>query len=278
MQVKIQLRRAAALLLWLAGLAGVAQAVEFNETEKAPRALAGAELKTRAESYTASFAKLSDASPLEMVSSKAIALEHFELEWQLDRALEDKRPLEDLSALGLVRHGDGFSIDYSAFPQWQPFYEILASFVPTMNMVDVGPMLVARGFRESDVAAIQGYVETHDLKTETAARTLPMAIGFSKVVKKYDRIKRPAGKDQVFAFLYQRDKAVAETRRAWAEGLLRTLDDQRVRILRSCFSEMKGVGYKSPDDVEAGVASLLAAMRLPDYEQRATAEARGVTP
>jgi hypothetical protein len=82
----------------------------------------------------------------------------------------------------------------------------------------------------------------------------------------------------VFAFLYQRDKVVAETRRAWAEGLIRTLDDQRARILQSYFSEMQSMGYWSPDDVEAGVANMLAIMRLPDYEQRATAEARGVTP
>jgi len=61
MQVKIRLRHAAHLLLWLAGFAGAAQAVEFNETLKAPRAMAGAELKTQAEGYSADFARLRDA-------------------------------------------------------------------------------------------------------------------------------------------------------------------------------------------------------------------------
>ena len=153
-----------------------------------------------------------------------------------------------------MKHENGFRIDYNAFPQWQPFPETLASLMPTMSMDDAGPQLVARGFRESDVAALRSYLETHDLKAETSARTLPIAISFSKVVKKYDRIKRPVGKDLVFSFLYQRDKAEAEVRRAWAEGLIRTLDDQRVRVLHSYFSEIQGIGYWSPDDAEAGVA------------------------
>ena len=140
------------------------------------------------------------------------------------------------------------------------------------------PQLVARGFRESDVAALQNYLAAHDLKAETSARTRPIAISFSKVVKKYDKIKRPVGKDQVLAFLYQREKVEVEARRAWAEGLIRSLDDQRVRILQSCFSEIQSTGFWAPDDVEAGVANMLAVMRLPDYEQRASAEAAGATP
>ena len=153
-----------------------------------------------------------------MVTDQALTRERFDLEWQLTRALEEKRPLEDLSALGLEKHENGFRIDYNAFPQWQPFPETLASLMPTLNMDAAGPLLVARGFRESDVAALRSYLETHDLKADTSARTLPIAISFSKVVKKYDKIKRPVGKDLVFSFIYQRDKVEAEARRAWAEG------------------------------------------------------------
>jgi len=265
-------------LLMLASFAGGAQAVEFDEKIKAPKVTGGAELKTQAENYSASFARLRTASPAELVTNQALTQERFDVEWQLKRALEDKRPLEDLSALGLEKFENGFRIDYNAFPQWQPFNEMLATLMPTMNMDIAGPQLVARGFRGSDAAALRNYLETHDLAAATSARTLPMAIGFSKVVKKYDKIKRPVGKDVVLSFLYQRSKVEAEVRRAWSEGLIRTLDDQRVRVLHSYFSEMQGTGYWAPDDVEAGVANLLAVMRLPDYEQRATAEARGVAP
>ena len=266
------------VMLILASFAGSAQAVEFDEKIRAPMNRGGAELKTQAESYAASFARLSTASPAEMVTNGALSQERFDLEWQLTRALEDKRPMEDLSALGLVKHENGFRIDYNAFPQWQPFPEKLASLMPTMSMDAVGPLLVARGFRDSDVVALRNYLETHDLDMETSSRTLPIAISFSRVVRKYDKIRRPVGKDLVFSFLYQRDKTGVEARRAWSEGLIRTLDDQRVRVLQSYLSEIQGVGYWSPSDAEAGVANLLATMRLPDYEQRATAEAAGGAP
>jgi hypothetical protein len=269
---------AAGLLLCFASLAGVAQAVEFDEKLKAPMAIGTAELKSMAQSYSASFARWNEASPAEQVRNKALTFEHFNLEWQIERAMEDKRPLDDLSALGLVKHEGGFRIDYNAFPQWQPFPEVLASLVPTLSLDTVGPLLINRGFRESDVAALKNYVETHSLKAATSARTLPIAISFSKVVKKYDKIKRPVGKDVVFSYLYQRDKVGAEARRAWAEGLIQVLDDQRVRVLHSYFAEMQGSRYWLPDDADAGIANLLALMRLPDYEQLATAEARGESP
>jgi hypothetical protein len=271
-------RVAAVLLLWLSSMAGAAQAVEFDEKLKAPRAMGGPELKSTAQSYSASFTRVREASPAELVTNKALFLEHFNLEWQINRALDDKRPLEDLSALGFVAHEGGLRVDYGAFPQWQPFPELLASLVPTWSMENVGPLLVNRGFRASDVAALKNYVDTHDLKVATSARTLPIAISFSKLVKKYDKLKYPVGKDVVFSFLYQRSKVEAEARRAWSEGLIRTLDDQRVRVLHSYFAEMPGIGYWAASDVDAGVANLLAVMRLPDYEQRATAEARGVSP
>jgi len=270
--------RVFAWLLMLAGFTGHAQAVEFDEKVKAPMARTGVELKTQAESYSASFARLRDASPVEMVSSKALTQEHFELEWQLERALEDKRQLEDLSAVGLVKHENGFRIDYAAFPQWNPFSDVLTDLLPTMPMDIAGPQLIARGFRESDIAALRSYLETHNLKSAVSAKTLPLAVGFSKLVKKYDKIKRPPGKDLVFSFLYQRGKVEAEVQRDWSEGLIRTLDDQRARVLHSYFMEMQSTGYWLPDDVEAGVTSLLAVMRLPDYEQRARNEAEGVTP
>jgi len=274
----------AGLLLWFASLAGVAQAVEFDEKLMAPMVKGGAELKSMAENYSTSFARLSNTSPAELVTSKALFLEHFDLEWQIKRAMEDKRPMEDLSALGLEKDANGaFRIDFNAFPQWQPFSETLASMMPAVSLDTAGPLLINRGFRESDVAAIRKYIETHDIQAAASARTLPIAISFSKVVKKYDKIKRPVSKDLVFAYLYQRDKADADVRREWSEGLIKLLDDQRVRVLHSYFAEMKSTGVWAASDTEAGVAGLLALLRLPDFEQRAVAEsrraeARGATP
>jgi len=267
---------AAGLLLWFASIAGVAQAVEFDEKLKAPMAKGAAELKSMGESYSASFARLSNVSPAAVVTNKALFLEHFDLEWQIKRALEDKRPMEDLSAIGLVKDESGsLRIDFNASPQWQPFPEILASMMPIISLDTAGPLLVNRGFRESDVAAIRSYIETHDVEAAASARTLPIAISFSKVVKKYDKIKRPVSNDLVFSYIYQRNKADAEARREWSEGLIHVLDDQRVRVLHSYFAEVKSTGVWSASDTEAGIAGLLALLRLPDFEQRAIAESRG---
>jgi hypothetical protein len=266
------------MTLILAGFAGGAQAVEFDEKVKAPMVRNGVELKTQAEGYSASYARLSNASPVEMVSSKALTQEFFEVKWQFERAIDAQRPLEDLSAVGLEKYENGLRIDFSKFPQWNPFTEVLTDLVPATSAEIYGPPLVARGFRDSDITAMRNYVESHNLKSMMSAKTLPLAISFSKVVKKYDKIKRPAGNDLVFAFLHQRGEIEAQVKREWAEGLIRALDEQRVRILHSYFMEMQTTGYWLPDDADAGVANMLAVMRLPDYEQRATAAAKGVAP
>lgn len=270
---------AAALCLALAVFAGSAKAVEFNESLKAPQLKGAAEIKTMAENYSATFARLDAASPAELVTDRSLFLERFDLEWQLQRALDEKRTLEDLSAVGLVKQADGsISIDMGAYPQWHPFVQKLTSLLPSMNLDNLSSLLINRGFRETDVVALKDYIATHNLKAATTSKTLPIAISFSKAVKKLDKMKRPVTNDLVFSFLYQRSKAEALAEREWAEGLLQVLDAQRVRILHSYFSEMKGKKIWAADDVEAGVAGVLAQMRLPDYEQRAIAEATGVTP
>jgi len=42
--------------------------------------------------------------------------------------------------------------------------------------------------------------------------------------------------------------------------------------------EIKASSTWSPDDIATGIPELLAMVRKPDYEQRATAEAKGVAP
>jgi hypothetical protein len=266
-------------LALLAGLAGAAQAVEFDEKLKVPMVKGAPELKAMAESYSATFARLAAASPTETMTNKALFLEHFDLEWQLTRALDEGRPLDDLSAIGLVKREDGsIEIHLNAFPQWASFTDALVAMMPTMNYDIAGPLLINRGFRESDIAAIKNYVATHDLKAATAAKTLPIAISFSRLIKKYDRQKLAVGRNLVYSFIYQREKAEALAQREWAEGLLQGLDAQRVRVLHSYFDEMTSVSVWGPSDTEAGIAGVLALMRLPDYEQRAIAEAKGVAP
>ena len=274
----VRIKCAAALCLALASFAGGARAVEFNETLQTPL-VKGAELKNLAESYSSTFARLEAASPTESITNQSLFLQHFDVEWQIQRAVDQKRLPEDLGAVGLVKKEDGsISIDLAEYPQWDPFAQKISSFLPEMNFDSVGPLLINRGFRESDVIALKEYVASRKLKSEVAAKALPITLSFSRLVKKYDNTKRPVGNDLVFSYLYQRSKAEALAKREWAAGVLKVLDPQRVRVLHSYFYEMKGRATWAASDVDAGTAVLLALMRLPDFEQRAMAEAKGVAP
>jgi hypothetical protein len=265
----------ALLMVTLASLAGLAQAVEFDEKVKAPQAKLGTELQATAEGYADAFSR-SQASPLELVANKPLFVEYFDLKWRLTRAIDERRPLGDQSALGLEARGDGsYRVDTNAHPQWRPFAETLAMMLPVLDFNVAGPELVNRGFREKDVTALQNYLGIHDLDAMTSRAALPVALSFSKIVKKYDRIKRPIGKDLALSYIYQRNRADAEARREWAEGALKVLDPQSVRVLHSYFGEMHGSLLWAPTDADVGISEMLSAMRRPDYEQRAVDAAKG---
>lgn len=271
--------RVVALVLMLAGFAGGAQAVEFDEKLKAPLMKDPAALRSQAESYVAKFTALQAAGPRELISNRALAAQRFDLTWQIQQAIDTHRPLGDLRTLGMEARDDGsYRVDYNASPQWQQFDEILLAWLPTTNWDMFGMQLIERGFRTEDVAAIRDYVTTHDPRKLSLQRSLPLAVSFSKVVKKYDRIKRPVDDGLVLSYLYQRTKVGAETNREWADGLLNTLDTQRARILMAYLSEMSSTGVWAPSDQRTGIDYLLGLMRLPNYEQLAAAEAEGVKP
>jgi hypothetical protein len=274
----VRSRYTAILCLALSAFAGGARAVEFDEKLKAPQAKTAAEVRTLAESYSATFARLEAVSPAELVTNKPLFLDHFDLKWQVQMALDEKRPLEDLSAMGLQAKDGRLHINYAEHPQWDPLPRKLALMLPNMNLENLGPLLVNRGFRESDVTALGDYLATHDPKLAGYSKTLPIAISFSRLVKKLDKLKVPVSKRLVLSYIYQRNQAEELAQLDWAQGLLGVLDAQRGRVLLSYLSELRGVGVWGPDNVEAGIADLLSLMRLPDYEQRATAEAKGVAP
>jgi hypothetical protein len=206
-------------------------------------------------------------------------MERFDLGWQLQRAIDAKRPLGDLSDAGFVSRGDGsYAIDYEAHPEWHRLDEAIAGWLPQVDWTALGAELRARGFRDADVAALKTYVQSNDLRRISAQKTLPMTINFSRVVRKLDRVKRPVPDGLVMSYLYQRSRADAEATRDWVQGLLQTLDAQRTRILLSYFDEMTFTGVIAPDDQRAGIDEQLRLVRLPDFEQLAITEAKEGTP
>ena len=270
---------AAAVVALFASVAGVAHAVEFDEKLKAPRVLDGATFRSQAQSFSARFTAVQAADPQAAVIERGLFAERFQATWQMQDAIDAHRPLGDLSSLGFMSREDGgYDIDYNAFPQWQRLDELFATMLPQFPWESIGAVLVSRGFRPSDVEILKDYIATHDARKASLRDSLPLAVSFSKLVKKYDKIKRPVPDALVLSYLYQRARLEAESTRAWTEGLLTTLDAQRGRILVAFFSEMETKGILAPSDQQGGIAEQLRILRLPNFEQLVTAEVNGGTP
>jgi hypothetical protein len=274
-----RLARAAAVIAMFASVAGAAHAVEFDEKVKAPMVKDPAAFRSQAQSFSARYAALQAADPLATVTDRSLFSERFQVTWQLQQAIDTHRPLGDLAAVGFVSRGDGaYDIDYNAFPQWQRLDELFARLLPQYPWESYSAVLVSRGFRPADVEILENYIASHDASKAAQRDLLALAVSFSKLVKKYDKIKRPVPDALVLAYLYQRASLDAEATRAWTAGLLGNLDAQRGRILVALFSEMTSTGILAPSDQQAGIAEQLRILRLPNFEQLATAAANGGTP
>ena len=266
--------------LWLlASITASATAADFDERLKAPRVQDVARLRSEARSYSTRFAEQQAAAPEKLVANPALSRERFDLRWQITQAIDAHEPLGDLSAIGLEATGDGaYRMDFASAPQWNALEELLVGLLPKANWDGLGPQLIARGFRPEDVAALREYVATHDGLAAARQKSLPIAVAFSRYVKKLDKLKRPVTDDMVLSYLYQQRRAHADAVREWAQGLFGTVDAQRGRILVSYFSENPGGGLWTPSDRRAGIADVLATARLPNYEQLAKEEAQGMNP
>src|SRR5688572_5659559 len=256
-----------------------AQAVEFDEKLKAPMMKSQAALHSQVQAYAARFVAVRDASPEQLIRNSALAREKFDLRWQIESAIDGRQPLDEFAAFGLTPRGDGsYSVDLGEHPEWDALHETMAGILSRTNLEATAPELVNRGFRPEDIVTLKEYIAANNPDTAAATVTLPIALGFGRTVRKYDKIKRPVPDAVVISYLYQRARASSESNRLWVEGLLDRLDAQRGRILLSSFLEMKPVSVWAPENLAAGIAALLAEVRRPDFEERVKAEAKGVAP
>jgi hypothetical protein len=274
-----RLRAVASLMFVLASLAGIARAVEFDEKLKAPMAKDVGTLKAQSESFGARFAQLHLTTPQETVTNAAVAREQFDLRWQAQQSVDQRQSMEDLAALGFKSLGDGsYTIDVNSFPQWNLLHEEAAAVFPTVDWNEAAPGFIRRGFREQDVATVKDYIATHDVLAAARQHSAAVSIAFSKVIKKIDRLKQPVPDSLVLSYVYQRQRAASESQRVWLADMLQKLDAQRVRIVMSTLDEMLPTTTWLPEDPAAVIADVLAAVRLPNFEESAIAEAKGVTP
>src|SRR5687768_964497 len=110
------------LVLLLAAGSAAAQAVEFDEKLKAPKATSGAELKLRLDGVAARVTGPNAVNALDAVRDRALARERFDARWMLGVLVDARAPLPELEAMGFKANGGG-SYTYSTreHPEWRNF-------------------------------------------------------------------------------------------------------------------------------------------------------------
>jgi hypothetical protein len=272
-------RMMAAILATGIAITGVAQAAGFDEKLKAPTMREVSELRSQAVGFAARHGEIRTAAPDQLIRDTALASRKFDLIWQIQRAIDERKPLQDFAQLGIVSRGDGsYSVDMGEHPEWYDLHETMAGMLMREDLDALGPALIARGFRPQDVTILKDYVASNNPAKASANEVASVAIGFSRAIRTLDRIRRPVPENTITSYFYQRARAASESDRHWVEGLLQRLDAQRGRILVSIFTEMKATAVWSPEDWSETAAAFITQARQPGFEARVAAEAKEVAP
>src|SRR4030095_3669130 len=169
-------------VMQIIAFAGVAPAAKFDEKIKAPPAPTNAELKAVIRDYFDTYARVNAKSSAGIVRDKAAYQLWFETHWRLQRAIDQKRPLGDLSEFGLLANADGsYSVDLSQYPQWDTLVEDLQIFAEPTALDNLAAALQQRGVREHDIEAIRQYVARNEARP--SAEQLDITDGFGAKAK-----------------------------------------------------------------------------------------------
>ncbi len=259
----------AAVLMVALGLGGVVHAAEFDEKLKTPKMKSAADFKSQAQSFATKYREVRAANPAQLVTDASLAKQQFDLKWQLERAINERRPPGDLETLGFQKlDNGGYSIDTRKYPEWRAQGDNIATIFGSNLGDGFYEELLQRGFRPEDVAAVTEYIATHDVKKATRAATVPIALSFQRAVLKFDEAGTPVPDALVVSYWYQSTSGYNDARRAWSEGFLKTLDAQRTRVLLSYLSELDSSTSLIPEPVGEAISGTLASMRLPNFEKR----------
>lgn len=262
---------AAVLMLALAGFGGLAYAVEFDEKVNSPAMKNAADFNIQAQGFAVKYREISAASPAQLVTNTSLARQQFDLSWQLERAINERRPPTGLESMGWVSLANGgYSIDTRKYPEWRFQGENIATMFSSNLRDGVYEELLQRGFRPEDVAALKEYIAANDVKHAIRSASLPIALGFQRVVQKFDKAGRPVPDALVVSYWYQSTRAYVDANRVWSEGLLKTLDPQRVRVLLSYLSELVSSRSLVPENVSEAINGTLTSVRSPDFGKQLT--------
>jgi hypothetical protein len=254
--------------LHINAFAGTAPAAKFDEKIKAPEAPGSAELAVVIRDYFATFARVNADSPAGIARDKAAYQKYFEAQWSLQRAIDTRQPLADLSEFGLTPNHDGsYSVDPVQYPQWSPLPAQLDE-LREPQVVDLHAQeLVARGFREEDVEALRAYVEKSPSRARASSQELDLADGFNARVKALMAARQKISTSLLLAYMYQANRLRYEQERRWAVGLLDSLDPQRQRILETYLLERAGRITITPDDIDGQLKFAIDSIASGEFER-----------
>jgi hypothetical protein len=217
----------------------MAHAAPFDERVKSPPAAASQEARLKLQAHFDTFQRKRQEQPGAFIRDRAAHQQWSDLYYQIMLAMDEGRPLGDLSEFGLVGNPDRtYTVDLKKFPQWAPLDSRLYVLTAPDLLESYVPALKARGFTDADVGTLRAYVATHDPRQLMIAEGKSLADSFARRVRQRDAAGLPADMEEARAFWYQKARIRAEGERQWAVGLLDGLDQQRQRILASYFEEL----------------------------------------
>jgi hypothetical protein len=270
---------AAVLMLAVAGAGGLAHGAGFDEKVKAPMMKSAAQTYAQAKEFGARYREIRAATPSQVITNASLAREKFDLKWQVEHAIDERKPPENLAELGFESLGNGaYKANLNEHPEWDDLAGGMVGILTGPNLGPLAEALTQIGFRQEDVATLKDYVSSHNPLAASKSASLPIALGFAKTVRKFDGAKRPVPDALVLGYVYQTARAVDESNRLWAAELLKQFDAQRARVLLSTFIEFPVTGEWHPTDPALVIASQLGTVRLPNFDELAKAEAKGVAP
>ena len=269
-------RLGASVTVLLALLAGPTQAAPFDEKLKPPRAATAQALRTKLEAHFATFQrKQQDPDPAAFIRDAKAYRQWSDLDFALQLAMDERTPLKDLDAFGVVARPDGtYHVDLHAFPQWEPLDSRLHRLTNQEILESYLPALKARGFRDEDLTALQTYVATHDPKVDLHTQGRQLVDTFAKRLQAQRKVGQRLNLQEVLAYRYQKTSLRTEAERRWAVGLMDALDRQRQRILVSFLDEFQAemVFGASQDDLAATLEQEAQPILSGEYVQILTTE------
>jgi hypothetical protein len=218
-------------------------AAPFDEKAKAPRITSSQALRTKLEAHFATFErKRQDPDPAAFIRDRTAHKQWSDLYFAAQLAMDERVPLKDLDAFGLVARPEGrYTVDLGSFPQWEPLDSRLNKLRDEELVASYLPALEARGFRAEDIGALRTYLANNDPETAVYAEGRQLVETFARRLQEQRKAGQKLNLQEVLAYRYQKVMLRAEAERRWAVGLMDALDRQRQRALVSFLDE----GFRS---------------------------------